>query len=332
MYPRGIAHNPTAPAAPVEEDLRFLDEQAGRYLASQAAERLGNRTLELDLKVGSWYEASAQAFAKGPMKVLFLFPGRRDLLALQRAGLGEPPAGTIFAELGGPQPAFKVITPDGWDSLERRETQLMALTFAAISDLGATGAASSEASGDLLLPGGVRGRYRVRPAPEDPDADGVVPLFGIARTDLYDEGECTLTCMHLAWSDYDALRQRARLYVEAKEPFRDPNDGFPVVVLSVAADLAQEVAGKLNAAEPLGIAFSEMEGALAMLLGGLQDTYLLTVFGQEREQVQLWWHGVKTYSGAYAVLVSDSTPDERTDRWNLRTVEAVFELGRQTFS
>jgi hypothetical protein len=192
-----------------------------------------------------------------------------------------------LAELGGPEPAFQVITPGGWDSLERRETQLLALTFAAVSHLEASGAESSEASGELKLPGGARGRYRVRPAPADPDADGNVPLFGIARTDLYPEGEATLACMHLAWSDYDALRQGARLYMEAKEPLRDPDDGFPVVVLSVAADLTQEVAGKLKAAEPLGIAFSEMEGSLAMMLGGLQDTYVLTVFGQEREQLQL---------------------------------------------
>jgi len=69
-------------------------------VACRVWERLGSQTVNLDLKVGSWYEACAQAFAKGPMNVLFLFPGRRDLRALQQAGLREPPTGTIFAELG----------------------------------------------------------------------------------------------------------------------------------------------------------------------------------------------------------------------------------------
>jgi hypothetical protein len=325
----GVVHNPTAPAAPVDEDLRFLNEQAGRYLACQAWERTGDRTLELDLKVGSWYEACAQAFTNGPMNVLFLFPGRRNTLALQRAGLGEPPAGTIFAELGGPNPAFQVIRPQGWDALERREAQLLALAFAAITHLATPGVALDEASGDLVMPGGARGRYRVRLAPADPDADRFVPMVGVARTDLYGEGECTLTFMTMNWADYDPLGQRARIYLKPEEPLRDPDDGFPVIVVSVPADLAHEVASALRAAEPLGIAFSEMEGALAMMLGGARDTYVLSMFNEEREQVQIWWHGVKTYSGAYAVLISDSTPDKTADRWDPHTVEAVFELGRQ---
>ena len=60
--------------------------------------------------------------------------------------------------------------------------------------------------------------------------------------------------------------------------------------------------------------FSEKDGVLAMMLGGLQDTYLLMEFDAEREPVMLWWHRVKTYSGAFAVVVSDSTADGRSDR------------------
>jgi len=45
--------------------------------------------------------------------------------------------------------------------------------------------------------------------------------------------------MHLRRSDYGAIRQRAPTYVEAKEPFRDPDDGvFPVVVLSATTGLS----------------------------------------------------------------------------------------------
>jgi len=324
MYPAGIAHNPTAPVAAVEEDLRFLDEQAERYLTSRAWERLCNATLHLNLKVGSWYEASAQAFAKGSMNVLFLFPGRRDLRALQQAGMGEPPAFTIFAELGGPGPEYSVITPEGWLLLERRDAQLLALAFVAITHLDASTTGPSEARGDLALPGGTRGRYRVWRAPADPDADQFIPVFGIARQDLYADGECTLTFLRLPWADYDALRQRARLS-ESKEPIRDLGDMIPVVALST--DVAREVAGRLHAAEPLGITLAEKGGVLGMILAGVQETYCLTDFVNEREQVQLWWHDVK--ASAYAVVVSDSVPDGMSDRWDPVSVEAVFEFGRQ---
>jgi len=260
--------------------------------------------------------------------VLFLFPGRRDLRAIQQTGLREPPAGTIFAELGETDSAFTVISPDGWLPLERRETQLLALAYAALTDL--TGARDEpfEASGNLTLPGGVRGRYRVRLVPPDPDADRFVPVFGIARDDLF-EGESTLSMVNLGWADYEVLRQRARFCAKAQEPFQDPGNEFPLVVLSSSRDLAHEAARKLQRAEPLGITFSEKEGVLTMMLAGLQDNYLLTEFDSDREQVMLWWHKVTTDSGGYAIVITDNTP-EGSGRWDPATVEAVFEFGRQT--
>jgi hypothetical protein len=263
------------------------------------------------------------------MNVLFLFPGRRDLRDLQHAGLSEPPAGTIFAELVGTDTAFKVITRDGWLPLERRETQVLALACAALAHLDAAGDQPSEAVGDITLPGGARGRYRVRLAPPDPDDDQLVPLFGIARDDLYGGGEWTLSMLSLGWTDYEVLRQRARVCVKAQEPLRDPGDAFPLVVLSGSTDLAREVAGKLQVAAPLGITFSEKAGVLAMLLAGRQDNFLLAEYDAEREQVLLWWHEVRTYSGAYSVVITDSVP-EPSGRWAPTTVEAVFEFGRQT--
>ena len=299
-------------------------------MAGRAWERLNNQTVELDLKVGSWYGACAQPFVQGPRNVLFLFPGRRDLRALQQSGLSEPPAVTIFAEMDHTDSAFKVITPDGCLPLERRETQLLALAYAALTRLVAAEDEPSEASGDLSLPGGVRGRYRVRLAPPHPDADQLVPVFGIAREDLY-EGESTLSMVSVGWADYEVLRQRARVCVKTQEPFHDPGDHFPLVILSSSADLAHEATRKLQVAQPLGIAFSEKNGVLAMMLPGRQDGYVLTEFDTEREQVLLWWHQVKTNSGAYAVVITDSAPDA-SGRWDPTTVEAVFEFGRQRSS
>ena len=320
----GIARNLAAPATPVDEDLRFLDEQARQYLASRVWERLGTRTFELNLKVGSWYEASAQPFAKGPTNLVFLFPGRLDLRALQQAGLGEPPAFTILAELGGSELGYSVITSDGWLPLDRRDTQFLALAFAAITHLDAIGPQAVTAFGDLALPGGVRGRYRVRLAPSAPDADQFIPIFGIAREDLYGDAECTLTLLRLPWTDYHALRQRA-LVSESRQPIQDLGETIPVVVLST--DVAREVASKLRTAEPLGVTLAEKGSVLSMMLAGARETCSLTDFVNEREQVQLWWHDVK--SSAYAVMVSDSVPDGTSDRWDPPTVQGLFEFGRQ---
>jgi hypothetical protein len=68
-----------------------------------------------------------------------------------------------------------------------------------------------------------------------------------------------------------------------------------------------------------------------MMLIGRQEGYALAEFDTEREQVLLWWHQVKTYSGAYAVVITDNSP-EASGRWNPTTVEAVFEFGRQRSS
>ncbi len=329
VYPAGIAYNDTAPQIAADDDLRFLHDQTRRYMTSRAWERLGSASFYLDLKVGSWYEACAQAFSNGPMNTLFLFPGRRDLRTLQQAGMAEPPPGTIFAELHDPTPGFQVITPDGWLPPERRETRLLALAFAAMTDLAAGGNTSveTEAAGELVMPGGGRGRYRARRAPAHPDADRFVPITGLLREDLYGHEECTVSLMRMPWPEYRGVRERAVIYRAATDPFQDRSELIPLVVLSGSADLATGIAGKLQAAEPLGITFAERDGALAMILPGLKDSYLLMEAGEQREEVLLWWHGTKSSGGAYALMVTDSPPDPPA-QWHPLTVLAVFEFGK----
>lgn len=326
-YPAGIDYNGTAPQA--ADDLRFLHDQTRRYMSSRASEHLGSASFYLDLKVGSWYEACAQAFSSGPVNALFLFPGRRDLRSLQEAGMAEPPPGTIFAELRDLTPGFQVITPDGWLPLERRETRLLALAFAAITELAASSNASVEPEvvGELAMPGGSRGRYRARRAPAHPDADHVVPIMGIPRVDLYGDGECTISLMRLRWPEYRGLRERARICSEAKE-LQDLSEMVPLVVLSGSADLATAIAGKLEAAQPLGITFGELDRVLTMILPGLKDSYQIMEAPEQREEVLVWWHGTKSAGGAYALVVTDTPPDPAV-QWHPTTVLAVFEFGTQ---
>ncbi len=243
--------------------------------------------------------------------------------------MAEPPPGTIFAELRDLTPGFQVITPDGWLPLERRETRLLALAFAAITELAASSNASVEPEvvGELAMPGGSRGRYRARRAPAHPDADHVVPIMGIPRVDLYGDGECTISLMRLRWPEYRGLRERARICSEAKE-LQDLSEMVPLVVLSGSADLATAIAGKLEAAQPLGITFGELDRVLTMILPGLKDSYQIMEAPEQREEVLVWWHGTKSAGGAYALVVTDTPPDPAV-QWHPTTVLAVFEFGTQ---
>jgi hypothetical protein len=94
-----VPHLDSHPQVAGEEDLRFLYEQARRYVEARPWEQLASASLYLDLKVGSWHEVCAQHFTNGPLNALVVFPGRRNLFENQKAGLAEPPAGTIFVEL-----------------------------------------------------------------------------------------------------------------------------------------------------------------------------------------------------------------------------------------
>src|SRR3989442_7718301 len=128
--------------------LHFAYEQARRFVRPRPWERLGQASLYLDLKAGSWHEVCAQHFTNSSATALFLFPGHQNLLDMQRRGLGEPPAGTIFVELLDdrvppegiaelrehcwpaelrPMPIFKNITPYRWQVLQPHQIQPIGL-------------------------------------------------------------------------------------------------------------------------------------------------------------------------------------------------------------
>ena len=92
------SHNSRSRVAELS-DLRFVYDQARRYVMARPWERLAGASLYLDLEVGSWLEVCAQHLTNGQNNVVFVFPGHRNMLDFQRAGLSEPPAGTIFIEL-----------------------------------------------------------------------------------------------------------------------------------------------------------------------------------------------------------------------------------------
>src|SRR3989442_14917427 len=82
-----------------KDDSHFAYEQARRFVSARPWERLGQASLYLDLKAGSWHEVCAQHFTNSSASALFLFPGHQNLLDMQRRGLGEPPAGGHLLEV-----------------------------------------------------------------------------------------------------------------------------------------------------------------------------------------------------------------------------------------
>jgi hypothetical protein len=285
------------------------------------------------LKVGSWYQATVQDFDGGNgHRLLFLFPGFRDILDCQRAGLAKPPPGTVFAQLKEPDSSFQMADDDGWLPCDRFSGRLLALALAAIIDLTACPRPpDTEIIGELALPGRVRGRYRAVLKPRQPDDDGAVPIIGKLRGDLFEEGDATITFMNLDWDTYRALAGRAQLHQPAPEAFDDRGESIPVVVISDSIKRAWSVADKLHAAEPLGLSFGAMGDRTGVVLDGSKDTYCLTTLDQEAEAVRAWWQvGRDASLGAAALMVADTTPDpNRFDGWVPANILAVFEFGLQ---
>jgi hypothetical protein len=331
-----------------KDDLSFVYEQARRYIIARPWERLAGASLYLDLKVGSWHSACAQHVGNGPMSALLVFPGHRNMLDLQRAGLAEPPAGTIFVELVDdrdsphvdatarqygwpadlrPIPFFKTITPDGWLPLDRSQTRLLALAFAAISDFDSArnGGVHPGVAGKLTMPESTRGRYRASPAPADDDR--MVPLMGMPRADLYGDADCTLSFTAVSWSEYRELRARALLCRPAKGQMEERGESVPLVTISGSGEQAADIAQKLNAAEPLGVAFGELDGTLTAILVGLKQSYVLIEAHEQREELMLWRHTTRSSAGGYAVVVEDAGPDPQSGDLTTHSVRAIFECG-----
>lgn len=346
MAIKTVPHRESRPPIAGEGDLRFLYEQARRYVAAKPWEPLARVSLYLNLKAGSWHEVCAQHFSNGPLNALFVFPGRRDMRDLQKAGLAEPPAGSIFVELVDseespesireatgygwpvdltPIPHFKVITPAGWLPLERSQIRLLALALAAITDFVAQSEnnPTAEVAGEATMPGATRGRYRARRGAADDE--GMVSFMGMPRQDLYGDLNCAVSFRSEPARTYRSLKQRARLFRPAQPPLNDQGESILLVTISAPPTEAAAIASRLSAAEPLGVTFAEMDGAFFAILIGLKDSYVLVDVGEQREQLMLWQHEAKSTLGGYAVLVEDKVSDPDTVDLSTWSLHAIFE-------
>jgi hypothetical protein len=322
-----VGGNRTAAAPSIdEEDLGFLEEQARHALESGAWEKLGGDTLQLRLKASSWYERVATVMAVHIARVLFLFHDRRDLLALRQSGRADPPDGTIFAEfVEGRRPSYQMITERGWVPVDRVASRLLALTLAAIS--AAATSSEPEVSGELVFPGGARGRYSAKRVPPDPKSPQ--GTTGIPRFDLYGGEDCTRATATMEWEEYESLRRRAEQVETVGEPFQDPGAPIPVFLISGSRQGLGAITGRLREARPKGIILYELEGTVVLVAEGLKDTYILTTANQDQAAIRMWGYEARANGGAHAIMVTDTAPTREDERWEPSTVAAVFELGKQ---
>ena len=130
-YPAPISHAVSGPAD-LDEDTRFLQQQARQYLSACPWERLNGQAVFMALKAGSWYQVCAQPIDNSGEHVLFVFPGWRDGRELQAAGLGQPPELTIMAIIGDSESSFQRVCDDDWLPLDRFSGQLLALAMAVL--------------------------------------------------------------------------------------------------------------------------------------------------------------------------------------------------------
>ena len=284
----------------------------------------------MTLKAGSWYQVCAQPIDNSGEHVLFVFPGWRDARELQAAGLGQPPELTIMAIIGDPESSFQRVYDDDWQPLDRFSGQLLALAMAAIIRLNAMGGPTdTEVTGELQLPGRVRGRYRAVLKPHDPDDDRLVPVMSKIRMDLLEEGESTVSFMTVGWDRYHELSKRAQLIVRSPDPFEEHGQLIPVILISDPIERAWSVADRLHAAEPMGMTLAPMKDSLALIVSGPEDGYCLTVLNEKAATARAWWQaGIEESGGAIALMIVDSTPDpHRVEKWAPANVLAVFEFG-----
>src|SRR5436309_10678590 len=132
-YPPRISHA-LSDAADLDEDSRFLQEQARRYLTARPWEQLSGQAVFLGVKAGDWYQICAQSMDHPDgHHMLMVYPGWRDVGELQQAGRGQPPPLTMIAQFDEPDAGFTQAYEDGgWGPLDRISARLMELAIAPI--------------------------------------------------------------------------------------------------------------------------------------------------------------------------------------------------------
>ena len=183
---------------------------------------------------------------------LLLMPGRRRASEMM-ASYTAPPVGTLLTQLEGAEgqpdlflrarrygwPAEAAVTPnfisvrdDGFRELDRRESWPMALVLAGVVAHFQRGDVA-ETSGNLELPSGRRGRYRLRQAPEPTAAVAKgSELIGVKITHDLMPADSDVQIGVLGAGSLVELRRHADVVVPPKIPFPAGVNPIPIIVMS----------------------------------------------------------------------------------------------------
>ncbi len=366
-----LAGRPQSLDPPGPEDWLLLHQEALRYAEQEPwirwADDIG---LQLELRVGaSRTEMAASVLGNADMQYgLLLFPGRSipaELVTLAEGHSPRMPPGTIGFTLdavgvppeliararryGWPSdrtrtPLFLAFTEEGPQELDRRHAHLLALGQAAVRAHDARGpvpasGTGAETTGQMIFPGGRRGRFRVRlappssaPAPASPELLREVRMFSQRVRDDLLTPRTLVRLGRVPWQVLEPLRRRAAVHQPAPAAVSPAGTGLPVIVLQPEPGAGRRMARRLEAAQPVGVTMINHDGKLLVTLLCEKAAFGLIEVDSADKAVTRLRKQLETMGGAHAVLVADADDWEsevegsvHTPRWKPGKVHGLFE-------
>lgn len=313
------------------ESWATLHAQAAAYARAQPWDGIADSVpLLLELRVGARRtEMTAVVLGNsGIERGLMVTPGRgipeeiaegrpgarlRDgsLMLLLGAPDKMPP---VFADrphrYGWPDDLEELPTFSGWagggaHDITESEIELLTVALAGVVEF-TRSEAGKEVRGQLLLPRGSRGRYRVRRWAEPTQQEGrELRLFaGPVRDDLVPAGSEYGLGM-IPWAKLDLARKSAGRHLAPPAGVREGGDGLPVVVIAACGAVGRRAAERIAASRPYGVLVAEHEGRVHFALLTEEATFAVGVVDPKEPALALYRERVTATDGWRALLLPD---------------------------
>ena len=331
MANRAPAEEPLVP-----EDEVFLYEHARQFMEAEPWKRwTSDDAFLVELKLGSQrMEGIATVMGhENTQPGLLLMPGKDRAIDIMESGNPMPP-GSILTQLEGTEgppdlflrarrygwpaeaaltPNFVGVRPDGFQEIERGESWPMALVLAGIvAHLKRDG--EMETWGNLELPTGSRGRYRVRKAPE-PSKSGekAGALVGIkVSEDLMPEGS-EVQIGVLSPELLGELRRTADVVVRSRVSFPAGMDLIPMIAITPSNESFTRVVDRVKRAQPIGATVLESrEGPMLTIMGERAGF----VIANDRSSADVWKQNIVDSDGAHVLIVTDAVVNKEAPNRN----------------
>lgn len=331
-----LAGRPQAGSPPVPEQWALLYQQTAAYVrAAPWRRRADDVHLRLEVSIGS-RRADWVAIVTGNAGIsrgLVLCSGRvvpPELLS--DAPEAHPPPGTCHLALGPAQgappelreralrygwppsfdeiPLFVTVAPEGPREIGRDRVDVMTVALAATIEHDRHGPGfGRQVTGELILAGGRRGRYRAELQANQPLAipPGLQLLSGEVRFDWLPR-RTFIALGGLPWTALQETRDRAARHLPPPRVGSAVGERLPLLILGMAATPGRRVARLLHDAHPEGVALVEAGERVVAMIITASGLYGVTSFGAEAAAaIARFQESVAGTNGWHAVIVS--TPD-----------------------